>query len=202
MEKEWRDTDIHEVTSREGKKGMASIEMFFFDFRAFANATAVKADNCLKRVEKVNKSVTNKRTRLYNRLVASYHKAKTGRAEMARELEVAQVAAARVPQLEEDLRIVRAQCADIQEAAKALAAKEKETEGELARLRRLEANHLAELDSVKRVKQTKVDDLNQQLGEVDGQCRKLREEITTQSQLLTATAKRWVDEISVLRLGG
>jgi hypothetical protein len=34
-------------------------------------------------------SVTDRRTDLYNRLVASYHKAKAERADMARELEVA-----------------------------------------------------------------------------------------------------------------
>jgi hypothetical protein len=34
-------------------------------------------------------TVTDKRTDLYNRLVASYHKAKTERAEMAHELEAA-----------------------------------------------------------------------------------------------------------------
>jgi hypothetical protein len=42
------------VTSREGKKGMASMDMFFSDFRAFVNATAAEVDDRLKRVEKVN----------------------------------------------------------------------------------------------------------------------------------------------------
>ena len=108
--------------------------------------------------------------------MASYHKAKADRAEMARELEAAQgeisflaiiffflvirltalfcrpaAVAARVPQLEEDLRAARAQCAESEKAVKAAAIKARETEGELVRLRRLEANHLAELDSVKRV---------------------------------------------------
>jgi hypothetical protein len=41
--------------SREGKKGVASMEMFFSDFRAFINGSAAEADNRLKRVEKVNK---------------------------------------------------------------------------------------------------------------------------------------------------
>ncbi|KAK1686558.1 hypothetical protein QYE76_047406 [Lolium multiflorum] len=177
MEKEWRDADVHEVTSWDKRKGMASMEMFFSDFRAFADATGAEANNRLKRIEKVHKSVTDKRTELYNRLVASYHKAKADRAEMARELEVTQAAAARVPQLEEDLRAARAQCAESEEAARALVAKVEENEGELARLRQLEANHLAELDSVKRVEQEKVDNLNQRLGEVDGQCRQLREEM-------------------------
>ncbi|KAK1642027.1 hypothetical protein QYE76_059832 [Lolium multiflorum] len=180
---------------------MASMEMFFSDFRAFINATTAEADGRLKRVEKVNKSVTDKRTGLYNRLVASYHKAKTDRAEVAHELQVAKVAAARVPQLEEDLRIVRTQCADSQEVAKALAAKAKETEGELSRLRRLEANHLAELDSVKRVEQEKVDNLNQRLNEVDEQCQKLNNDMIAQSKTLTETAKRWVEEISPLDCG-
>ncbi|KAK1669655.1 hypothetical protein QYE76_057814 [Lolium multiflorum] len=209
MEKEWRDADVHEVTSREGKKGMASMEMFFSDFRAFVNATAAEADGRLKRVEK---SVTDKRTGLYNRLVASYHKAKTDRTEMACELEVAKAggrlefcqlaaAAARVPQLEEDLRILRVQCADSQEVAKALAAKAKETEGELSRLRRLEANHLAELDSVKRVEQEKVDNLNLHLNGVDEQCQKLNNDMVAQSKVLTKTAKHWVEEISALDRG-
>jgi hypothetical protein len=55
MEKEWRDADVHEVTSRDKRKGMASMEMFFSNFHAFADATAVEATNRLKRIEKVNK---------------------------------------------------------------------------------------------------------------------------------------------------
>jgi hypothetical protein len=51
--------------------------------------------------------------------------------------------------LEEDLRAARAQCAESEKAVKAMAAKAQETEGELARLRWLEANHLADLDSIK-----------------------------------------------------
>nr|XP_051191085.1 uncharacterized protein LOC127304436 [Lolium perenne] len=164
MEKEWRDADVHEVTSRGRSKGMASMEMFFSDFRAFAKASAAEADNRLKRVEQVNKSVVYKRTELYNRLVASYHKAKVERADMARELEVAQAAAARIPQLEEDLRAARAQCAESEKAVK-------------------------------------VDDLSRRLDEVGGQCRKLREEVTSKSEELTATAKRWVEEISALDRG-
>jgi hypothetical protein len=46
-------------------------------------------------------------------------------------------------------------------------------EGELARLRCLEANHLIELNNVKPVEQQKVDNLNQRLGEVDEKCQKL-----------------------------
>jgi hypothetical protein len=71
-------------------------------------------------------------------------------------------------------------------------------EGELTRLRRLEASHLEEVAAVKRVEQEKVDNLNQQLGEVDDQCRRIREEVDKQSSALTATAKRWVEEISAL----
>lgn len=55
MEKEWRDADVHEVTSRDKRKGMASMEMFFSDFRAFADATGAEANNRLKRIEKVHK---------------------------------------------------------------------------------------------------------------------------------------------------
>jgi polyhydroxyalkanoate synthesis regulator phasin len=77
----------------------------------------------------------------------------------------------------------------------------KETEGELARLRRLEANHLTELNAIKQVEQEKVDNLNQRLGEVDEKCQKLSNEMATQSKVLSETAKRWVDEISVLDRG-
>ena len=77
----------------------------------------------------------------------------------------------------------------------------KETEGELARLRRLEATHLTELNAVRQVEQEKVDNLNQRLGEVDAKCQKLSAEMATQSQVLSETAKRWVDEISALDRG-
>jgi hypothetical protein len=46
-----------------------------------------------------------------------------------------------------------------------------------------------------------VDDLNRRLDEVDGQCRKLREEVSSKSEELTATAKRRVAEISALDRG-
>jgi hypothetical protein len=55
MEKAWRDADVHKVTSRDGSKGNASMEMFFSDFRAFTKASAAEADNLLTRVEKVNR---------------------------------------------------------------------------------------------------------------------------------------------------
>ncbi|KAM0825400.1 hypothetical protein ACQ4PT_069590 [Festuca glaucescens] len=196
MEKEWRDADAHEVTSREGRKGVAPLELFFSDFRALLTAAAAEADNRLKRCEKVAKSFTDKRAGLYNKLVASYHKAKTERADLARELEAAQV-----PQLQEELRLSRAQCTASQETAKALAAQAKETEGELACLRRLEANHLAELEAVKRVEQERVDSLNRRLGEVDEQRQKLSSDMAAQSKVLSDTAKRWVEEISALDRG-
>ncbi|KAM0931461.1 hypothetical protein ACQ4PT_000466 [Festuca glaucescens] len=198
MEKEWRDADAHEVTSREGRKGVAPMELFFFDFRALLTASATEVDNRLKRCEKVAKSVNDKRDDLYNKLVASYHRAKTERAEMARELEAAQAIAAQVPQLQEELQLSCAQCTASQETAKALAAQAKETEGELARLPRLEANHLAELEAVKRVEQERVDSLNQCLGEVDEQRQKLSSDMAAQSKVLSDTAKRWLEEISML----
>jgi hypothetical protein len=71
----------------------------------------------------------------------------------------------------------------------------------LGRLRWLEANHIIELDSVKRVGQEKVDNLSRRLDEVDEQRRKLHEEVTSKSEELTATAKRWVEEISTLDRG-
>jgi hypothetical protein len=55
MEKEWRDADGHELTSREGTKGVASMEIFFSDVRAFINSSTAEADSHLKRVERVNK---------------------------------------------------------------------------------------------------------------------------------------------------
>ena len=74
-------------------------------------------------------------------------------------------------------------------------------EGELARLRRLEVNHLTELNNVKQVDQEKVDSLNQRLGEVDEKCQKLSSEMATQAKLLSDTAKHWVDKISALDRG-
>jgi hypothetical protein len=55
MEKEWHNADVHKVTSRDGSRGMSSMEMFFSDFCAFAKASAAEANNRLTRVEKVNK---------------------------------------------------------------------------------------------------------------------------------------------------
>ncbi|KAM0827102.1 hypothetical protein ACQ4PT_068424 [Festuca glaucescens] len=201
MEKEWLDADSNEVTSRDGRKGMAALEFFFSDFRNLLTAAANESSTRLNRCEKAASSVTDKRAGLYNRLVASYHKAKTERADLARELEAARATAVEVPQLREELRLSREQCTASQETAKALAAKVKETEGELARLRRLEANHLTELNAVRQVEQEKLVNLNQCLGEVDAKCQKLSAEMATQSQVLSETAKRWVDEISALDRG-
>jgi hypothetical protein len=55
MEKEWRDAAGHEVTSRQGKPGVASMEMFFFDILAFITGFSTEADTRLRRVERVNK---------------------------------------------------------------------------------------------------------------------------------------------------
>ena len=109
--------------------------------------------------------------------------------------------AAQVPQLQEELRLSRAQCTASQETAKTLASQAKETEGELARLRRLEASHLTELEAAKRVEQGKVDDLNRRLGEVNEQRLKLSSDMAAQSKALSETSKRWVDEISALDRG-
>jgi hypothetical protein len=45
--------------------------------------------------------------------------------------------------------VARAQYVESEKTVKAAASKAQEAEGELARLRRLEANHLADLDSIK-----------------------------------------------------
>jgi uncharacterized membrane protein YdbT with pleckstrin-like domain len=65
----------------------------------------------------------------------------------------------------------------------------------------LEANHIAELDSIRKSEQEKVDSLHHRLGEVDEQCQKLHSEMTAQSKVLTETSKRWVAEISALDRG-
>jgi hypothetical protein len=51
------------------------------------------------------------------------------------------------------------------------------------------------------VEQAKVDDLNKRLSEVDGQWWALREEVNSKFEELSATAKRWVSEISALDRG-
>ncbi|KAK1663371.1 hypothetical protein QYE76_051530 [Lolium multiflorum] len=158
MEKEWCQADIDEVTSREGSRGRASREMFFSSFRAYAKAAAAKTENRMARMETTSKAVEDKRTALYNRLVASYHKAKIERADMAHKLE----AAKGKRRISESPRTT----AEAEKAAKAAAAK-RGGDGELTRLRRLEANHIIELESLKRVEQEKVDGLSKWLEEVD-----------------------------------
>nr|XP_051229678.1 uncharacterized protein LOC127347544 [Lolium perenne] len=76
MEKDWLQADACEVTSQNGRKGVAPMEMFFSGFRAFAKAQAAEAEGRLARLEAAEKVVADRRTALYNRLVASYHKAK------------------------------------------------------------------------------------------------------------------------------
>jgi hypothetical protein len=109
--------------------------------------------------------------------------------------------AARVPQLEADLRAARAQCAESEEAGRAAAAKLKVADGELGRLRRLEENHLKELALLRTAEKEKVDDLSKRLHEVEKQRLALQEEVTTKSAELSATAKRWVEEIGALDRG-
>ncbi|XP_071683753.1 uncharacterized protein [Lolium perenne] len=146
-------------------------------------------------------AVTERRTNLYNRAVTLYHKAKLDRADLARELEAVKAEAARVPQLEADLRVARAQCAESEEAGRSAAAKLKVAEGELVRLRWLEANHLKELALLRTAEKEKVDDLSKRLTEVEKQQLALQEEVTAKTAELSATAKRWVEEIGMLDRG-
>jgi hypothetical protein len=74
-------------------------------------------------------------------------------------------------------------------------------EGELTRLRRLEDNHLKELAALKKAEEEKVEGLSKRLEEVDKQWLALRQEVTAKSEELSATAKRWVDEIGRLDRG-
>ncbi|KAM0839714.1 hypothetical protein ACQ4PT_060137 [Festuca glaucescens] len=171
MEKEWRDSDQNEVTSRDGQTGVASMELFFSDMRALMAAASKESANRLNRTEKVISTVSDRRTALYNKVVASYHKAKTECSALARELEIAQ------------------------------AIKVKALEEELERLRKKESEHQAELLSVKQAEQEKVDGLNRKLGEVDEKCQRLSSEVTKQSTLLTETARRWTEDISRLDRG-
>nr|XP_051197054.1 uncharacterized protein LOC127310414 [Lolium perenne] len=109
--------------------------------------------------------------------------------------------AGKVPQLESDLRAARAQCAESEEAGRSAAGKLKLAEQELTRLRLLEQNHLAELNSLRTAEKEKVDDLSRRLTEVEKQRLVLQEEVTAKSTELTATAKRWTDEFSALDRG-
>nr|XP_051206175.1 uncharacterized protein LOC127321178 [Lolium perenne] len=193
MEKDWHQADACEVISWEGRPGVAPVEMFFSGFRAFTKKQAAETEVRLARLEAADKTVSDRRTTLYNRFVAGYHKAKTERADMARDLEAAKAVAARVPKLEEDLRAARAQCAESEHAVRDAATKAQETAGELARLRQLEA--------AKQVGREEVADLSKRLEEVEQQRLALRKEVTSKSEELSATAKRWVSEISALDRG-
>jgi hypothetical protein len=57
MEKEWLDADANEVTSRDGQKGMASLELFFSDFQNLLNATATESTTRLGCCEKAVKVI-------------------------------------------------------------------------------------------------------------------------------------------------
>ena len=111
------------------------------------------------------------------------------------------VEAAKVPRLEADLRAARAQCAESEEAGRSAAAKLNVAERELVRLRRLEENHLKELALLRTAEKEKVDDLSRRLTEVEKQWLALQEEVTDKTTELSATAKRWVDEIGALDRG-
>ncbi|KAK1699015.1 hypothetical protein QYE76_015712 [Lolium multiflorum] len=201
MEQAWLSADSYEVTSREGNPGVASVKMLFSGFHANLKARAAETAANLTKVEEASKAVTERRTVLYNRVVTRYHKAKLERADLARELEAVKAEAARVPQLEADLRAARAQCAESEEAGRAAAAKLKVADGELGRLRWLEENHLKELALLRTAEKEKVDDLRKRLHEVEKQRLALQEEVTTKSAELSATAKRWVEEIGSLDRG-
>ncbi|KAK1643989.1 hypothetical protein QYE76_061794 [Lolium multiflorum] len=107
----------------------------------------------------------------------------------------------KVPQLEADLRAARAQCAESEEAGRSAAATLKVADGELARLRRLEENHLKELALLRMAEKEKVEELSKRLTEVEKQRLALQEEVTTKTTELSATAKRWVGEIGALDRG-
>ncbi|KAK1682412.1 hypothetical protein QYE76_043260 [Lolium multiflorum] len=201
MEKDWHRAGACEVTSRDGRPGVAPMDIFFSGFRAMAKRQAEETEARLARLEAAEQTVADRRTALYNRLVVGYHKAKNERAEMARELEAAQAVAARVPQLEAHLRTARERCATAEETAKTLTAKVQETHGELERLRRLESSHVLELKEARETGRKEVEDLSRRLKDVEQQCQALRDEVTSKSQELTDTAKRWVTHMSVLDRG-
>ncbi|XP_071681027.1 uncharacterized protein [Lolium perenne] len=201
MEAAWHSADSCEVFSREGQPGTAPMKMAFSGFRAGLKNKAAEALAQLATLEDADKAVMERRTVLYNKVVTSYHKAKIERAGLARELEAVKVEAAKVPQLESDLRAARAQCAESEEAGRSAAGKLKLAEQELTRLRLLEQNHLAELNSLRTAEKEKVEDLSRRLTEVEKQRLVLQEEVTVKSTELTATAKRWTDEIGALDRG-
>ncbi|KAK1603746.1 hypothetical protein QYE76_027419 [Lolium multiflorum] len=111
------------------------------------------------------------------------------------------VEAAKVPQLESDLRAARDQCAVSEEAGRSAARKLKLADQELTRLRQLEQNHLKELAALKKDGEEKLAELSRRLDEVERQRLALQEEVTTKSTELTATAKRWTEGIGALDRG-
>nr|XP_051215238.1 uncharacterized protein LOC127332965 [Lolium perenne] len=129
---------------------------------------------------------------------AAWHKADTCEV-FSREGQPAE--AARILQLESDLRVARAQCATSEEANRAAAAKLKVADGELKRLRLLEANHLKELAALKKEQEEKLEGLSKRLEEVERQRLSLQQEVTTKSNESSATAKRWLGELSALDRG-
>ena len=74
-------------------------------------------------------------------------------------------------------------------------------DGELKRLRLLEANHLKELAALKKEQEEKLEGLSKRLEEVERQRLSLQQEVTTKSNELSATAKRWLGELSALDRG-
>ncbi|KAK1603335.1 hypothetical protein QYE76_018348 [Lolium multiflorum] len=164
MEKAWHQANSCEIISREGQPGKAPMKMLFSGYRASLKTKAAETLAQLATLEDAEKVVT------------SYHKAKIERAGLARELEAVKAEAARVPQLESDLRVARAQCATSEEANRAAAAKLKDGEEKLA-------------------------ELSRRLDEVEKQRLALHEEVTTKSNELSATAKRWLEELSALDRG-
>ncbi|KAK1664446.1 hypothetical protein QYE76_052605 [Lolium multiflorum] len=201
MEKAWHQADSCEIISREGQPGTAPLKMLFSGYRASLKNKAAEVMAQLSTLEDADKVVDERRTALYNKVVTSYHKAKIERATLARELEAVKVEAAKVPQLESDLRVARAQCAESEEAGRAAAAKLKVADGELTRLRQLEKNHLAELASLRTAEKEKVEDLSRRLAEVEKQRLALQKEVTAKSTELTATAKHWTDLIGAIDRG-
>ncbi|KAK1663206.1 hypothetical protein QYE76_051365 [Lolium multiflorum] len=122
MEQAWNQADSCEIISREGQPGTAPLKMLYSGYRASLKSKAAEAVAQLATLEEADKMVDERRTVLYNKVVTSYHKAKIERGALARELEAVKVEAAKVPQLEKDLRVARAQCAESEEAGRAAAA--------------------------------------------------------------------------------
>ncbi|XP_071681669.1 uncharacterized protein [Lolium perenne] len=151
MERAWHQANSCEVLSREGQPGTAPMKMLFSGYRASLKTKAAETLAQLATLEDAEKTVEERRTLLYNQVVTSYHRAKIERAALARELEVVKgelyasfdlmsyflfnlgwliflsgrpaAEAAKVPQLESDLRAARAQCAESEEAGRSAAGK-------------------------------------------------------------------------------